>query len=60
MIYEGLEDTTRTRIRQKRFKPNIHLLMAVGAFAAITIQEYGEAALLMIIFCGADLLEDYA
>lgn len=60
MIYEGLEDTIVNSYKAKRFKPNIHLLMAVGAFAAITIQEYGEAALLMIIFCGADLLEDYA
>ena len=44
----------------KKFKPNIHLLMVLGAFGAILIQEYSEAALLILIFAGAHFLEDFA
>ena len=60
MIYEGIEDTVKKTIKRKRFTPNIHILMTVGALGAISIKEYGEAALLMIIFTGAHFLEHYA
>lgn len=60
MIYEGIEETITDSKQSKRFTPNIHILMGVGAIGAIVIREYGEAALLMIIFTGANLLEHYA
>ncbi len=59
MIIEGFLDTFNDSIENKRFSPNIHLLMTIGSLGAIVIREYGEAALLMIIFAGANLLEEY-
>lgn len=60
VIIEGLLNTLKDSIHEKKFKPNIHLLMVLGAFGAILIQEYSEAALLILIFAGAHFLEDFA
>ncbi|MBW4258498.1 heavy metal translocating P-type ATPase [Methanobacterium sp. YSL] len=60
VIFEGLAGTISETIHHKHFKPNIHLLMILGAFGAILIQAYHEAALLILIFAGAHFLEDYA
>ncbi len=60
VMVEGLIDTVKRSLHQKRFLPNIHLLMSLGALGAILIQEYGEAALLILIFAGAHFLEDFA
>lgn len=60
VIYEGLAGTITESFHHKRFKPNIHLLMILGAFGAILIQAYHEASLLILIFAGAHFLEDYA
>lgn len=60
VIQAGLIDTFKKSLKEKTFKPNIHVLMSLGALGAILIQEYSEAALLILIFAGAHLLEDYA
>ncbi|MCU0105519.1 heavy metal translocating P-type ATPase [Acholeplasma vituli] len=60
VIIEGLVHTLKDSMHEKKFKPNIHLLMVLGAFGAILIQEYREAALLILIFAGAHFLEDFA
>lgn len=60
VIFEGFIDTFKRSIHQKRFIPNIHLLMSLGALGAILIGEYSEAALLILIFAGAHFLEDFA
>ena len=60
IIVEGFIDTIRETLIEKRFKPNIHLLMSLGAFGAILIQEFSEAALLILIFAGAHFLEEFA
>jgi Cd2+/Zn2+-exporting ATPase len=60
VITEGFFDTFKRSLHQKRFLPNIHLLMSLGALGAIIIGEYSEAALLILIFAGAHFLEDFA
>lgn len=60
VIYEGFADTIKSSIKHKRFKPNIHVLMALAAVGAIIIAEYFEGALLILIFAGAHILEEYA
>jgi Cd2+/Zn2+-exporting ATPase len=60
VIQEGIIETIQLSIQKKRFIPNIHVLMTLGALGAILIQEYNEAALLILIFAGAHFLESYA
>lgn len=60
VILEGVIDTIKASIKRKGFYPNIHILMALGAVGAIIIQEYSEAALLILIFAAANFLEEYA
>ncbi len=60
VISEGLVDTVKQSIQSKRFRPNIHILMLLGAIGAIIIGDYGDAALLILIFAGAHFLEEYA
>src|SRR5699024_2384184 len=40
--------------------PNVDLLMILAALGAIVIQYESEGALLLLIFAGAEALEDYA
>lgn len=60
VIYEGLVETLLHSIHHKRFIPNIHLLMVLGAIGAIIINAFDEAALLILIFAFSHILEDYA
>lgn len=59
MVIEGIVETIEDTIENKKFSPNVHILMTIGSLGALLIQEYSEAALLMIIFAGANLLEEY-
>jgi Cd2+/Zn2+-exporting ATPase len=60
VIYEGFVETLLHSIHHKRFIPNIHLLMVLGAIGAIIINAFDEAALLILIFAFSHILEDYA
>lgn len=60
VISEGFGDTIKNTIKNKKFSPNIHILMTLAAFGAMLIGDFREAALLILIFAGAHFLEDYA
>ena len=60
IMVEGFSDTVKHSMAKKKFQPNIHLLMAIAAIGAIIIGKYEEAALLIVIFGGAHILEEYA
>ena len=59
VIFEGLGNTIRDSKKEKRFSPNVHLLMTLAALGAIFISNYEEAAMLIVIFAGAHFLEEY-
>ena len=59
VIFEGLGNTIRDSKKEKRFSPNVHLLMTLAAVGAIFISNYEEAAMLIVIFAGAHFLEEY-
>ena len=59
VIFEGLGNTIRDSKKEKRFSPNVHLLMTLAALGAIAIGNYEEAAMLIVIFAGAHFLEEY-
>ena len=59
VIFEGLGNTIKDTKKEKRFSPNVHLLMTLAALGAIAIGNYEEAAMLIIIFAGAHFLEEY-
>ena len=59
VIAEGVIETIQDSKKQHRFAPNNHILMALAAVGAIAIGSYEEAAMLILIFAGADFLEDY-
>ena len=60
IIVSGVKDTfIKTRVLGK-LTPNVHILMTLAAFGAMLIGDFGEGALLIIIFAGAHFLEDYA
>ena len=58
VVVEGLLETVTDTIKYRRFKPNIHILMTLGAVGALIIGDYRDAALLILIFAGAHFLED--
>ncbi len=60
VIGEGFADTYNRTKANKKFTPNIHLLMALAAIGAMLINNFQEGALLIIIFAGAHFLEEYA
>ncbi|MGX7417606.1 heavy metal translocating P-type ATPase [Carnobacterium gallinarum] len=60
IIGEGIGDTIKNTIKNKRFSPNVHLLMTLAAIGAAIIGNFEEGALLIIIFAGAHFLEEYA
>lgn len=60
VVIEGISLTYQDTKAQKKFQPNIHLLMSLGAVGAILIGNFEEAALLVLIFAGAHFLEEYA
>lgn len=60
IILEGIVDTVNESEKQKKFIPNVHILMTLAAFGAAIIGKYEEGALLIIIFAAAHFLEEYA
>lgn len=60
IMSEGLLSSIRNTIKNKKFSPNIHLLMSLAVVGAALIGDYAEGALLIVIFAGAHFLEDYA
>ncbi|MFC0234159.1 heavy metal translocating P-type ATPase [Vagococcus entomophilus] len=60
IIGEGFEDTYQDTKRNRKFTPNIHLLMTLAALGSALIGSFEEAALLILIFAAAHFLEDYA
>ena len=60
VILEGFHETIEDSMKSKRFLPNVHILMTLAAIGAVLINEYREAALLILIFAGAHFLEGYA
>src|SRR5690625_2403199 len=59
IIFEGFLDTFQQSVKKKKFMPNIHILMTLATVGAVIIGEYMEAALLILIFGGANFLEQY-
>lgn len=59
VIFEELGNTIQNTKKEKRFSPNVHLLMTLAAIGAIFIGNYEEAAMLIVIFAGAHFLEEY-
>lgn len=57
---EGFLDTIHDTKHNKKFTPNVHLLMGLAAVGAMSIGDFQEGALLILIFAGAHFLEDYA
>src|SRR5699024_9322617 len=60
IIIEGFIDTFKKTLNRKKFTPNVHILMTLAAIGAVIIDEYMEAALLILIFAAAHFLEHYA
>lgn len=60
IIIEGFEDTITQTKANRKFTPNVHILMTLAAFGAAIIGDFKEGALLIVIFAGAHFLEDYA
>ncbi|MBV7392283.1 heavy metal translocating P-type ATPase [Enterococcus sp. ALS3] len=59
IILEGIGDTFKNSIAEKKFQPNVHFLMALATAGAIAIGSFEEAAMLIVIFAGAHFLEEY-
>ena len=57
---EGFGSTIKDTISKKKFSPNIHVLMSLAAVGASLIGDFGEGALLIVIFAATHFLEDYA
>ena len=60
IIIEGFKDTVTATKANKKFTPNVHILMTLAAIGASLIGDFREGALLIVIFAGAHFLEDYA
>ncbi|WP_173024101.1 heavy metal translocating P-type ATPase [Candidatus Phytoplasma mali] len=60
ILYEGFIETFNETIKNKKFTPNIHILMSLGALGFIFIGNYNDSIILIIIFSGANFLEEYA
>ena len=60
IIGEGFGDTYRDTKNNRKFSPNIHLLMTLAAVGSAFMGSFEESALLILIFAAAHFLEDYA
>lgn len=60
IILEGISETIEKSKNNKKFTPNAHILMGLAALGAALIGNFWEGTLLLLIFSGADLLEEYA
>ncbi|MDO8054171.1 heavy metal translocating P-type ATPase ['Opuntia sp.' phytoplasma] len=59
VILEGLLDTYYDTKKNRKFTPNIHILMLLGALGAVFLNNFNEAILLIIIFATSNFLEEY-
>ncbi|MDV3163543.1 MAG: heavy metal translocating P-type ATPase [Pigeon pea little leaf phytoplasma] len=59
VIVEGLLDTYYDTKKNRKFTPNIHILMLLGALGAVFLHNFNEAILLIIIFATSNFLEEY-
>ena len=59
IVLEGVNETIENTRRTKKFTPNSHILMGLAAIGASFIGDFGEGALLILIFAGAHFLEDF-
>jgi len=60
IIVEGIVDTITNTKEEKRFYPNVHLLMTLAVLGAMLIGSFDESAILILIFAGAHFLEEFA
>lgn len=60
IVLEGIGETVENTKKQRRFTPNSHILMGLAALGASLMGNFWEGTLLILIFCGAHFLEDYA
>ena len=60
VVLEGIGETIENTKRQKRFTPNSHVLTGLAALGASFLGNFGEGTLLILIFSGAHVLEEYA
>ncbi len=60
IVVEGLRETIGHTKNKKKFSPNSHILMGLAAIGASVIGNYWEGTLLILIFSGANFLEDFA
>jgi Cd2+/Zn2+-exporting ATPase len=60
IVLEGIGETVENTKKQRRFTPNSHILMGLAALGASLMGDFWEGTLLILIFCGAHFLEDYA
>ena len=60
VVLEGIGETIENTKIQKRFTPNSHVLMGLATLGASFLGNFGEGALLILIFSGAHFLEEYA
>lgn len=60
IILEGIGDTIEHTKLKRRFTPNSHILMGLAAIGASLIGNFWEGTLLILIFSGAQFLEQFA
>lgn len=60
ILLEGVGETVENTKAKKKFTPNSHILMGLAALGASLIGNFWEGTLLILIFCGAHFLEEYA
>lgn len=60
IILEGIGETFENSKARGEFTPNAHILMGVAALGASLIGKFWEGTLLVLIFSGANFLENYA
>jgi Cd2+/Zn2+-exporting ATPase len=59
VIIDGFTETYQDTKKNKKFTPNVHILMTLGALGAIYLKDFNESILLIIIFATANFLEEY-
>ncbi|TVY12161.1 heavy metal translocating P-type ATPase [Candidatus Phytoplasma pini] len=58
VILEGLVKTYQETRKNKKFTPNVHILMFLGALGSLYLKNPTESIILIFIFSLADLLEE--
>lgn len=59
IMFEGFVETLKKTKKSKKFIPNIHILMTLAALGSVCLGNQNEAIILIIIFAGANFLEEY-